>query len=188
MFLHPDDKLHHNPDRIDQTMWAEIPIDHNNEESDEFLKKYRTNDDHRTDRWRTFEHNQQNSQVTSCSFIKNIDYIENLFESSQECDSSDNDDVGANEIDESLDDLMSEPNVKMEVDEDLPPMVESDDSEDEDNHEEYDQSLLSLLQKSKSDDDDIQQVYPLKKDVTILHLFFVFFYLFLILDPRKHIS
>ena len=55
VFLHPDDKIKTDADKIDQMMWAEIPIDYGSNEFEEFLKKYRTYDDDRTHRWNTNE-------------------------------------------------------------------------------------------------------------------------------------
>ena len=53
VFLHEDDKVKTDPDKIDQMMWAEIPLEYNSKESDDFLKKYRRADDHRTHRWKS---------------------------------------------------------------------------------------------------------------------------------------
>ena len=53
LFLHPDDKLKKNADFIDQMMWAEIPIDYDSGEFEDFLDAYRHEDDDRTHRWQT---------------------------------------------------------------------------------------------------------------------------------------
>ena len=52
IFLHEDDKMKTDADKIDQMMWAEIPIDADSNESEEFLKQYRKEDDDRPRRWK----------------------------------------------------------------------------------------------------------------------------------------
>ena len=52
MFVHEDDKVKTDPDKIDQMMWAEIPIDADSNEPDEFLKEYRKEDEDRPRRWK----------------------------------------------------------------------------------------------------------------------------------------
>ena len=52
VFLHEDDKVKTDPDKIDQMMWAEIPIDADSIEPDEFLKEYRKEDADRPRRWK----------------------------------------------------------------------------------------------------------------------------------------
>ena len=54
-FLHPDDKLKQDIDKIDQMIWAEIPIDYNSGEFQTYLKKYRNVDINRTHRWKQRE-------------------------------------------------------------------------------------------------------------------------------------
>ena len=51
-FLHPDDKLKQNADRIDQMIWAEIPLDYGSDEFKEYVKEYRREDDHRSHIWK----------------------------------------------------------------------------------------------------------------------------------------
>ena len=51
-FLHPDDKLKQNADRIDQMIWTEIPLDYGSDEFKEYVKEYRREDDHRTHIWK----------------------------------------------------------------------------------------------------------------------------------------
>ena len=51
-FLHPDDKLKQNADRIDQMIWTEIPLDYGSDEFKEYVKEYRREDDHRTHVWK----------------------------------------------------------------------------------------------------------------------------------------
>ena len=74
-FLHEDDKLAGNIDKIDQLMWAEIPIDCNSAESASFLKKYRNVDNHRTHRWKSTDevpykiHTKSFKKVLNCKNI-----------------------------------------------------------------------------------------------------------------------
>ena len=55
IFLHEEDRLTDDSDKIDQMMWAEIPVEYNSKESEEYLKKYREFDDHRTHRWKSLD-------------------------------------------------------------------------------------------------------------------------------------
>ena len=52
VFLHEQDRISDDPDKIDQMIWAEIPVEYNSKEGEEFLKKYRKSDDHRYQRWK----------------------------------------------------------------------------------------------------------------------------------------
>ena len=55
MFFHPDDKINGDIDRIDQMMWAEVPINFQSKEFDEYLDTWRHADDDRTQFWRVKE-------------------------------------------------------------------------------------------------------------------------------------
>ena len=44
-----------NIDRIDQMIWAEIPVDYGSKDSKEFLKQWRRNDDDRTHLWKDMD-------------------------------------------------------------------------------------------------------------------------------------
>ncbi len=59
-FLHPDDKLKNDINRIDQMIWAEIPIDFNSKECKDYLEQYRSSDDHRPQRWKQPDVNESN--------------------------------------------------------------------------------------------------------------------------------
>ena len=49
--LHPDDKIKSDIDKIDQMIWAEIPIDYDSKELDDYIKQWRDVDKNRTRRW-----------------------------------------------------------------------------------------------------------------------------------------
>ena len=53
-FLHPEDKLRMDLDRIDQMIWAEIPIDFGSDDFLDYLKNYRNGDQNRNQRFREF--------------------------------------------------------------------------------------------------------------------------------------
>ena len=55
VFFHPDDKINGDIDRIDQMMWAEVPINFQSKEFDEYLDTWRHADDDRTQFWRVKE-------------------------------------------------------------------------------------------------------------------------------------
>ena len=55
IFLHEDDKVKTDRDKIDQMMWAEIPIDNDSNEPQEFLKQYRKEDEDRPHRWKEMD-------------------------------------------------------------------------------------------------------------------------------------
>ena len=59
------------PDRIDQMMWAEIPVESNSKETEEFLKKYRKSDDHRSQRWKDLDRheNEDKKVIVICFYI-----------------------------------------------------------------------------------------------------------------------
>ena len=59
-FLHPDDKLRMNVDKIDQMIWAEIPIDFDSKEFKDYMKEYRDADKDRPQRFREFHLDPQN--------------------------------------------------------------------------------------------------------------------------------
>ena len=52
VFLHEDDKPKDDIDKIDQMMWAEIPIDYKSNEFKKYLDAWRQADDHRSQRWK----------------------------------------------------------------------------------------------------------------------------------------
>ena len=65
VFLHEEDRMGDDPDKIDQMMWAEIPVEYDSMEDEEFLKKYRKSDDHRNHRWKHPDvHQHQDKKVT----------------------------------------------------------------------------------------------------------------------------
>ena len=70
IFLHEEDRLEEDTDKIDQMMWAEIPVEYNSKESDEFLMKYRRSDDHRTHRWKFLDPQEnKKEEVTLYHFL-----------------------------------------------------------------------------------------------------------------------
>ena len=70
-FLHPDDKLKNDINRIDQMIWAEIPIDFNSKECKEYLEQYRSSDDHRPHRWKQPDTNDSNDSEDKLDYQKN---------------------------------------------------------------------------------------------------------------------
>ena len=54
--LHPDDKIKSDIDKIDQMIWAEIPIDYDSKELDDYIKEWRDVDKNRTRRWKKNDH------------------------------------------------------------------------------------------------------------------------------------
>ena len=75
--LHPDDKIKSDIDKIDQMIWAEIPIDYDSKELDTYIKEWRDVDKNRTHRWK------KNDPVT---FVFNEKFCHLKFENDQNND------------------------------------------------------------------------------------------------------
>ncbi len=78
-FLHPDDKLKMDIDKIDQLIWAEIPIDYDSKELEDYLKEYRSADNHRTHRWKQGNSDSDLNENSDSSIVNHSLFLDGVF-------------------------------------------------------------------------------------------------------------
>ena len=90
MFIHEDDKMNNNVDDIDQTIWAEIPLDYDSGEVESFLKEWRSQDNERSHKWKSSKNDQiKIKRVNAVSFV-NVFRASNVFKNCLEGDDEKN--------------------------------------------------------------------------------------------------
>ncbi len=80
-FLHPDDKLKQDLDKIDQLIWAEIPVDNDSGELNRFLTAWRKEDSSRSARWKEVKPVKEEDHDMSCDTSEEFnDTVNQTFE------------------------------------------------------------------------------------------------------------
>ena len=62
------------PDKIDQMIWSEIPVEYDSQETEEFLEKYRKSDDHRSHKWKDLNMHEDEDRKVLLFFVCYVIY------------------------------------------------------------------------------------------------------------------